>query len=144
MWVHVHKWTAQRDEYEEQQEANFKFRNKKLLMDNRLRVVQKHFKLADQMHVHRDKALTRKGKDGELVNYTPSQLNDLARAAKSTSEIDGKAAGISDKTDPLLAPEAQGGMIGTGLIINVGGAPSLVKRATGIVEERPAELPPFA
>jgi hypothetical protein len=142
-WVKVYKWTSQRDEYEKQLEENFQFKTKKLLMDNRIKVINKHFKLADQLHDHLENAL-KPNEDGKLRNYSPAQLNDLAKAAKNTADFEGRAAGLNDKVDPLFAPKQQGGMIGTNMIINVGGPPKVIKQAKGVIEETKGEPPPFA
>jgi transposase-like protein len=143
-WVKIYKWTTQRDEYEKQLEEDFQFKTIRILMDNRIKVISKHFKLADQVESHLEQALTRTNDKGELVTFSPAQINDLAKAAKNTADFEGKAAGLNDKVDPLFAPKQQGGMLASSMIINVAGPPKVLKKATGVIEEQKGDPPPFA
>ena len=144
-WAAKMKWSKQRDEFDADLEKNFQWRQKTLLMNHRVRVTQKHLDVTTKMYKHIEGALDRKNDDGSMVSYTPAQINDLARAMKSTTEVDGKAVGITDKVDPLLAPAQQGGLIASQMIIQVGGMPQLAKPAVDIEEVSDIEvLPPFA
>jgi hypothetical protein len=133
-WYRKEKWKDQRKELELETQQNFLSQHRSLILKNRVDVTQRHLTLSKEIET----AILQKiaVNPGEaLKDFTTEQLLNLARAAKSATDVSARAVGLSDKIDPLQ--DGNGNIVigaGAGGIINIGMKPEVIKPAKSIRE----------
>lgn len=137
-WAKDDKWLAQKNELEDQKAMNFMMKYKNDLMEHRLVVMRRHLGIGEKLEKRIEQILD------SSAYISASQILDLSRAMKSAGDVTARAVGMTDKNDPLAFTNESGGkgVLTSGIIINVGGMPSPIKKAQDIVEVK--HKAPFA
>lgn len=124
-WIAKYDWANLKRETEEAKYQNHARQVQAEMMGNRLRIMKQHIDLSDKLN----DALMKKvdqAIDGKNVNFSPRDLESIAKAAKSVTDISARVVGLTDRVDPLASSGSAISTAGSGLVINIGTRPQPV------------------
>lgn len=112
-WVTDGNWKEDRDELQAELQQNYKIQLRQTMMDNRIKTMQDHMKLGENLEklVHK----TIMDDEGDFKQLGAKAVMEVCRGAKSAADIRARAVGMTDRVDPL-ADEVKN----SNIIINVG------------------------
>ena len=96
-WATKYKWATKKREMEHELDAQFERECKEIVQQNKPRVLRRHLHMAEML----DEKIEAKVQTMDSKNTT-RELDEIARATKSSSEVSGKAIGLDKQSQSTV------------------------------------------